>query len=269
MKKALAAWIWSLSAVGRSYRTVVVFAAVLALWVFGAYEWLGLPESSGLLLMLGLVWAIAQLLIAVVVVAGLATSAAAAAADECGSLPPRSLWAVNGKRLLHAVGFCVLAIILVGICSAVFGWVHEHSIEVASYLTFHSQKAVSHVPIEEIYNVIEWLLWAVIAAFLLSFMMVLMREGWGGAVKQAGKLLAACAVRTPFLTTLLGAAVFGGIAYKLANWHPVVPPGFWDYSQMIVRFSLVLILVSAGALFWPLALARLILPNQAASESPK
>ena len=78
MKKALAAWIWSLSAVGRSYRTVVVLAAVLALWVFGAYEWLGLPESSGLLLMLGLVWAIAQLLIAVVVVAGIATSAAVA-----------------------------------------------------------------------------------------------------------------------------------------------------------------------------------------------
>ena len=37
----------------------------------------------------------------------------------------------------------------------------------------------------------------------------------------------------------------------------MVPPGFWDYTQMIVRFSLVLILISAGVLFWSLSLARL------------
>ncbi len=53
MKKAFAAWMWSLGVVARSYRTVVVLAALIALWVFAAYEWLGLPaESSALLLIL-------------------------------------------------------------------------------------------------------------------------------------------------------------------------------------------------------------------------
>ena len=82
------------------------------------------------------------------------------------------------------------------------------------------------------------------------------------AGKQTVKLLAGCAFRTPFLTNLLSVVVFGGIAYELANWHPVVPAGFWDYTQMIVRFSLVLHLISAGVLFWSLSLAGLQVPKQ-------
>ena len=52
MNRAFAAWIWSLGVVARSYRTVVVLAALIALWVLAAYEWLGLPAESSALLMI-------------------------------------------------------------------------------------------------------------------------------------------------------------------------------------------------------------------------
>ena len=61
--------------------------------------------------------------------------------------------------------------------------------------------------------------------------------------------------------------IFGGLASKLISWHAMVPPGFWDYSQMIVRFSLALILISAGLLFWSLSLARLQIPKQNAGSA--
>ena len=80
---------WSLGVVARSYRTVVVLAALIALWAFAAYEWLGLPESSALLLILAFIWAIVQLLAAVVIVAGTVSGAAEAAATEGRSLPPQ------------------------------------------------------------------------------------------------------------------------------------------------------------------------------------
>ena len=79
-------------------------------------------------------------------------------------------------------------------------------------------------------------------------------------------MLAACTFRTPFLTSLLSVAVFGGLAYKLAHWHPIVPPGFWDYTQVIVRFSLALLILAAGVLFWLLAFARLNLQLQDPSQ---
>jgi amino acid permease len=122
------------------------------------------------------------------------------------------------------------------------------------------------VSIEKLYNFIEGLLWIVLSGFLLSFFIALLHVGWHGAGKQTGKLLAESAFRTPFLTTLLSRVVFGGVAFTLANWHPIVPPGFWDYTQMIVRFSLALILLSAGVLFWSLSLARQQVPKQDKSD---
>ena len=248
----------------RSYRTVVVLAALIALWALAAYEWLGLPESSALLLILAFIWAMVQLLAAVVIMAGFVSGAAEAAGTEGRSLPLRSLWTINRKNLLNALIFCLVSLVLVWLCGAVFNWINEHSIEVASFLTFHSQRAVSHVPIEEIFNFIEGLLWIVLSGFLLSFFIALLRGGWRGTEKQTWKLLAGCVFRTPFLTSLLSIIVFGGIAYQLVNWHPTVPPGFWDYTQLIGRFSLALILISAGVLFWSLSLARLQVPKPAA-----
>ncbi|MFZ0960472.1 MAG: hypothetical protein WAO35_06165 [Terriglobia bacterium] len=265
MKKTFATWKWGLGVVARSYLTVVVLAALIALWAWAAYAWLGLPESSVLLLMLALIWAIAQLLVAVVVVEGIVSRAADASATEGRSLLLRSLWAADRKKLLNTMIFCLVSFALAWVCGAVFSWFNAHSIEVASFLTFHSERAVSHVPIEEIFRFIEGLLWIVLSGFLLGFFIALLRGGWRAAGKQTGKRLAECAFGASFLTSLLSVAVFGGLAYELANWHPMVPPGFWDYTQMIVRFSLVLIIISAGALFWPLSLARL----QAAKQNPQ
>ena len=266
MKRAFAVWKWSLGVVARSYRTVVVLAALIALWAFAAYEWLGLPESSALLLILTFIWTIAQLLAAVVIVAGTVSGAAEAAATEGSSFPLRSLWTSDLRKLLNTLIFCLMSFVLVWLCGAVFSWINAHSVEVASFLTFHSEKAVSHVPIEEIHTVIEGLLWTVICGFLLSFFIALLRGDWRVAGKQTGKLLAGCAFQTPFLTNLLSVAVFGGIAYELANWHPMVPSGLWDYTQVIVRFSLALVLISAGWLFWSFSLARLQVPKQ---DSPQ
>jgi hypothetical protein len=266
MKRAFTAWKWSLGLVARSYRIVVVLAALIALWAFAAYEWLALPESSALLLILAVIWAIVQLLAAAVVVGGIVSGAAEAAGTDARTLPLRSLRTINRKSFLNALIFFLISLLLVWICGAVFSWINEHSVEVASFLTFHSEKAVSHVPIEKLYNFIEGLLWIVLSGFLLSFFIALLRTGWREAGKQTVKLLAGCAFRAPFLTNLLSVVVFGGIAYGLANWHPIVPSGFWDYTQMIVRFSLALILISAGVLFWSLSLARLQVPKQDKSD---
>jgi hypothetical protein len=267
MDRVFAAWMWSLGVVARSYRTVVALAALLALWAFAAYEWLGLPaESSALLMILSFIWAIVQLIAAAVIVGGTIAGAAEAAATEGLSLPLRWLWTMGRKKLLTALTFGLMSLVLVWLCSAVFDWINAHSVEVASFLTFHSGKPVSHVRIEKIYDFIEGLWWTVFGGFLLSFFIALWREGWRSAGKQTVKLFAGCAFRTPFLTNLLSVAVFGGIAYELANWHPVVPAGFWDYTQMVVRFSLVLILISAGPLFWSLSLAGMQIPKQESSQ---
>ncbi|MGO8787238.1 MAG: hypothetical protein ACLQVL_07625 [Terriglobia bacterium] len=266
MKKAFTAWMWSLGVVARSFWTVVVVAALIALWVFAAYEWLGLPESLALLLILAFIWAVAQLLAGIAIVAGTVSGAGDAAVAEGRSLPVGSLWTINRKRLLNTMIFCLVSLVLVWLFRAIFGWIEEHSVEVASFLTFHSERAVSHVPIEEIYDVIEGLLWTVISGFLLSFLIALLQVGWRDAGKQKWKLLAGCAVGTPFLTTLLSVLVFGGIAYDLANWRPVVPPGFWDYTQMVTRFTVALILISAGVFFWLLSLARLQAPKRGSPQ---
>ncbi len=244
--------------VARSYRTVVVLAAFIALWALAAYEWLGLPaESSALLMILSFIWAIVQLLAAAFVVWGTIAGAVETAATEGRSLPLRWLWTMGRYRFPTALIFGLMSLVLVWLCGVIFGWINAHSVEVASFLTFHSGKPVSHVRIEKIYDFIEWLWWTVFSGFLLSFFIALWREGWRAAGRQTIKLLAGCAFRTPFLTNLLSVVVFGGIAYELANWHPVVPAGFWDYTQMVVRFSFVLLLISAGALFWSLSLAGL------------
>jgi hypothetical protein len=266
MKRAFAAWMWSLGVVARSYRTVVAFAAFIALYVFLIYEGLGVPESSALLLILTVAWATAQLLAAAVIVGGTVSGAAEAAATGGPRLPLMLPWLSGRRKLPNALIFYLVSCVLVWVLGGIFDWINNHSIEVASFLTLHFEKPISHVPIEKIYNVVEGVLWIILSGFLLSFFIALMRNGWRVALKQAGGLLAPCAFRTPFLTSLLSVVVFGGAAYELMNWHPVVPPGFWDYMQMIVRFSLILILLAAGWLFWLLSLARLQNPKQ---ESPQ
>lgn len=264
MKKAFKAWIWSLGVVTSSYRTVIVLAALIALWAFAAYEWLGMPaESSALLLILSLVWAIVQLLAAAVIVGGVMAGCVEVATADGTGFPLASLWTTGRKKLLSTLVFFLLSLALVWVCGALFAWINSHSVEVASFLTYHFEKPVSHLLIEQIYDVIEGLVWVVISGFLLSVFIAYRRAGWLETRAQTRKLLAECAFRVPFLTSLLSVLVFGGIAFELANWHPVVPPGFWDYTQMILRFAIVLVLISSGVSFWTLSLARLQRTTQA------
>jgi len=74
------------------------------------------------------------------------------------------------------VGLVSLAVAWV--LGTAFAWINVHSIEVASFLTFYSGKPVSHVLIENIYDVIEGLLWVVIGGFLLSFVVDTASGGW-------------------------------------------------------------------------------------------
>lgn len=257
MNKTLAAWKTSLVVIAHSGPAVAALAALGALGAFGAYAWLSVPESSALMLVLALLWAVVQAGAAVAVVGGTVAGAGRAVASGATHIPLRSLWTLSRKNYLNTWLFALGSVVLAWLGGIVFGWINGHSLEVASFLTFHSQKAVSHVPVEEIYQFIEGLLWIVLSGYLLSFLLVLLRGGWREGARQRRKLLAACAFRAPFVTGLVSVAGFGGTAYRLANWRPIVPPGFWDYTQMVVRFSLVLILISAGMLFWSLSLARL------------
>jgi len=289
MNRTLTAWNWSLGVVARSYRTVVVLAAFIALWLWAGYAWVGLPESSVLLLILALFWAVAQVLAAVVVMGGTVAGAAELVARSVDSTVrvssisssekpqtadptvyatcgvPRyqlgSVWTLGRKRLKSSLVFCLAGLVGVWLCGAVFSWVNSHSVEVASFLTFHLQKPISYVVIDKTFVYIEWVLWAVLGGFLLSFYLAIRREGWRGAAKQTWRLLRSCSFGTSFLTNLLSVVVFGGIAYELAMWHPKAPPGFWDYTQMIARLSLALVLISASILFWSLSLAGLTIPN--------
>ena len=268
MNRALTTWKWSLGVIARSYPTVIVVAVLIALWALAAYEWLGMPaESSSLLMILSLIWAVAQLLIATMIIGGTLAGAGETSANEDKRFPPRSIWTQSRRKIASTLLFCLASLAIVSICSAAFDWINAHSVEVASFLTFRSQKPVSYELIEKIDNGIELLLWTIVGGFLLSFYIAMRRMGWRGAGKQSAALFAACCYRTPFLTGLLSVLVFGGLIHELTRRHPIVPPGFWDYTQVVVRFSLALFILSAGSLFWSLSLARLLTLKQGSSRS--
>ena len=270
MNRTLAAWNWSLGELARSYQTIVVLAVFMALWMSAAYAWLGLPsESWAVLMFVSVLWAIVQILAAVVMVGGVVCGAAETAISGSKAFPLAALWTMGRKKILTTLVFCAVALTLAWLCNTIFDWINGHSVEVASFLTFHSEKPVSHELIGQIYVVVERLLWIALAGFLLSFLTAILHLGWREARRQALKLLAGNFFRPPFLTDLMTVAVFGGVAYELAIWHPLLGPGFWDYAQAIVRLSLILILIAAGALYWPLALARLQLPAQDTAKEPE
>jgi hypothetical protein len=268
MKNAITAWKWSLGVVARSYRTLVLLAVLFALWGLAAYEWLGMPaESSALLMVLSFLWAIAQLLVGAVMVGGMFASAGEVAENDARVLPLQALWKLGRKTLGTTLVFCVMSLVLIWICNSAINWIGAQSVEVASFLTFHLQKPVSHELIEIIFEGIGWLVWIIFSGFLMTMFIAVVRAGWGQAGKQMAKILASCTFRTPFLTSLISVVVFGELIYKLAVWHPIVPPGFWDYTQLILRFSLALLVLSAGLMFWLLALARLYRPKQEISQA--
>lgn len=261
MTNAITVWKWSLSVVARSYRTTILLAVLMALWGLGAYELLGIPAESSVLLMgVALIWALAQLLAASLVTGGTVAGAGVAAAGGENRFPIQAVWTLGRKKMMATLVFGLVSLAVVWICCSAFDWVNDHSLEVASFLTFHLQKPVDQEVLESrIFDVIEWFLWVMVSGFLLSYLTVMLHEGWRAARKRTGKLLAGSIYRLPFLTGAVSILVFGGLARMLANWRPLVPPGFWDYTQVVVRFSAVLFVIAAGVMFWFLSLARLLL----------
>ena len=222
MKKAFEVWGWSATVLAHSPSSLIVFAAFLGLWALAAYEWLWIPESSVLVLLLSLVWAIAQVLVAVAALAGTFTSAVQAADANAQrlSLPP--FFRFGRKRFAESL-LLLIAASAIGLALAeIFAWVNQHSVEVASFLTFHSEKPVSYLIIDTCLMVIECLIWIAVAGSLLSFLLVLFSSGWQHARKQFGKVLMSSCFKGQFYAGLFSVIVFGGSAYVLANWRPMV-----------------------------------------------
>ena len=259
MRNALTTWKWSLAVVARSPAVVGALAVIAALWGYGVYQWLWLPESSLLLLILALFWAVVQIAVLVGVLAGAAasTSSAAAAATHLGL---RSLLGFNRRHYARALGSVIFAGIFVLLLHGLFSLADERALEVASFLTFHSEKAVSPESVGRVFSVIEGLVWIVVWGFLLSLFLIVHAAGWREVRRRALRTLANCCWRASFFTSLLSLVIFGGLAWLFAAWPPKVAVGFWDYAQMLIRMGISLVLIIVGWLFWMLSLARLSSP---------
>jgi hypothetical protein len=268
MKKAFGVWGWSATVLAHSLASLILLAAFLGLWALAAYEWLWIPESSALVLMLSLVWAIAQVGIAAAVITGTITNAMEVADANGRAIVLVSLVRIGGKRFIETLLWLAAATTIGLVLAEIFSWVNRHSVEVASFLSFHSERPVSYSVIEKCLMAIEGLIWIAVAGLLVGLLMVLFRNGWQRAHKQFGKDPVASCFGVQFLSGFLSAAVFGGLASLLANWRPTVTAGFWDYSQLSARLVVVLTLVSAGLLFWLLCLARLNSPTAIQSCAP-
>jgi len=262
MRNAIHTWGRSLGAVARSPLPVLALAVVAALWCWAAYAWLGLPESSLLLLALALLWAVVQILAVVALATASVISAVGAVATDARQLTLGSFVRVQRRQLRQTLLLAVAATMAALLVGALFGWINAHALEVASFLTFRSGKPVSHVVIEKVYAVIEGLLGIALAGFFLSLLIQGLRDGWTQARKQVLRTLAASCFRTPFLSAFLSVLIFGGLPYLLATWHPKVSPGFPDYAQMVARLGLALVLLVVGWLFWILSLSRLNRPPE-------
>ncbi len=260
-------WKWSLGVAVRS-PAVLLLAALAALWAYGAYRWLWLPESSAFMLLLALVWAIVQVLVAASVAAGTALDSAEAAAIE--GLPSdarRAQEDAQTKRFFGVtfkgklVGQTVLMLAattpLVLLLALLFHWVNAHALEVASFLTFHASKPVSYHLLEKIFWWLEAIVWTAVSGFLLSVLRVGLHAGWREAWGGSRRTLVKCCFGRSLLTSLVSVGVFGGLAVLLATWHVKAAPGRLDYFQLVVRMGLALLLLAAGWLFWMLSLARL------------
>lgn len=261
MKKALTAWKWSLRVVARSPLVLVTLSGLIAAELYAAYRWLFFPMESAIYLMvIGLLWALLLLAVLAGLIAVSVTSAHDAAATGARSIDARALVRFNQSALLRAATFIVIAILIAGAICSLFAWINSYSLEVASWLTFRSEKPVAQETAEAVLIWIERFLWVVVAGFLISFLVVLVRDGWRGALRAAPRLLANACWRAQFLTGLVSVFVFGGLAYLLVTWHPAAPHGFLDFSQVILRNGLALVFTVAGWLFWLLSVARLSPP---------
>ena len=258
MKNSITTWKWSLGVMARSPAVLVVLAAVAALWGFGAYQWLWLPESSGLLLLLALIWAIAQFAVAIAFFAAISTASVGTATSDGRRIEFRSLLGFSRAQYWRALAWGAISMVVLLVLFYFFKWTDDHALEVASLLTFRSEKAVSPIRVGKVFWVIQMIIWIGGGGFLLSFLAHLLREGWTETRRQAARILRRCCWGASFWSGLLSVGVFGSLAWLLATWHPKVTVGSWDYTQMLLRMGAALVLVVSGWLFWSLSLARSI-----------
>lgn len=268
MKQAFEAWQWALGVLARSPGVVLALGVAVAVWGFAAYRWFGLPESSALVLLLALLWGVAQLLVAVTLLAGSASAASEAAQAPSAALRMRAFVPSPRARLLAAGAIAFDFLGLYWVLLQISDWDDALALRIGSFLTFHSNTAVSPVDVEKVLWVIEAWLGSAVAGFLLSYLIVWSRAGWSEARRRIRPTLKTCFFQTSLLTTVLSGGVFGGLIVLVVNWHPEVTPGFWDYAQAVLRVGVSLVLFVLGGLFWLLSLARLRLAKGAAATSP-
>jgi hypothetical protein len=257
MKNALTAWKWSLGVVARSPMALGALAIALAAEFYAAYRWLYFPmESATYLMVIGLLWALLMFAVLAGLVAVSAASAFDVAATGARTIDARSLVRFSRTGWLRAAAWIVLAVAISAKVYYLFSWINSYSLEVASWLTFQSEKPVAQETAEAVLIWVERFLWIVVAGFLVGFLVALARDGWRAALRAVPRLLADACWRAPLLTGLVSIFAFGGIAYLLFTWNPTVPPGFLDYAQFILRNGLGLAFTVAGWIFWILALTR-------------
>jgi hypothetical protein len=256
LKSGFRAWRWSLGVLVRSPLYVVGLALLLAVWGWAGYEWLALPESSTLVLLLALVWLLALAVLAIAMLAG--TSGAAADLVARGEERLRLRWLVSfaRRRFLRSTLILALAVVLILALGAVLGWVNDHALHVASFLTFHGQTPVSYVLVGKILWVIEVLICIALGGALMEWLLRLTARPHRPNLARSSKR---ASIGVAFLTGVLSVGVFGGLVWWLASWHPSVKAGGWDYAQLSVRTGAALLFLSIGWLFWTLALAHLAL----------
>jgi len=262
MRKLLSIWKWSLAVTARSPVELLALAAVAALWMWGAYQWLWLPESSIWVLLLALMWALIQVQVLVGVLAGTAVGSTEAVKAGASHLRLRALFKFDRRQFVRCFVMLVVALLLVMIVARLLGWVNAHALEVASFFSFRSQRPVSPHTIENIWWWVALELWSGLGGLLWYFSLNVLSVGWREAWHQLGHAVRSCCLGACLLTSLVTVLVFGGLANLLVGWHPKVSLGFWDYTQMILRLGVGLILLVAGGLFWTLALARMIVVSR-------
>jgi hypothetical protein len=253
------AWTGSLGVLARSPLYVIALAAITGLWGLAGYEWLWLPESSVWVLAVALLWLLALAAVALAVLAGSAASVSAVAAGTDRGLSLRRILSFE-KRQFGRAALVVLAGLLLGfILDELFGWIRRRALETASFLTFHTQRPVSYILVEKTFWTLEALIWIAFACFLITWLLALSNRRQAAPASEGEGMRGRSFSIINFVTGVLSACVFGGLAWRLATWHPIVKAGGWDYAQLGIRTGATLLLLALGWLFWTLALARLAL----------
>jgi hypothetical protein len=257
MKSVLKTWKWSLGVVARSPLAISVLVLILIAGLYADYRWLYFPmESAIYLFVLGFLWALLSLVVLVSLIAISVAAAMDVAVTDARSITLRGLLRFNCCQFLRVAGFILLAIPIAAGVYSLFEWVNSYSLEVASWLTFNTEKPVAQETADAALLWIERGLWVVISGFLISFLVSLVRDGWRASLSSVLRLLANACWRATFLTTLVAFLVFGGAAHLLVKWNPTVTPGHLDFAQVIARSGLAVVLAVAGWIFWILSISR-------------